>query len=1562
MKDYNEILLTAIDTVVAQRLSELQFDETIICTIVDDSDKKNGHYRVTDGSITFDAYTETTHYYNDAQVYVTIPKGDWTARKLITGRYTGDEDNQPITYVSPLEKVAQLTENLANGFDGAEVAANCSYSYDSKGNPIVGAFIKEIGSVETPINTLINDTLCIQADFKCLLDSYDMESGAYGLMVKAFDENDKEIATFMLDSSRDMFGRPYAYTAWAAQQQAYKFNSSIGTIERLVWYLYQDGSFYYDNGTDDILIPVNKISNNEVQSNIFVRNIQIFFGTDVSQVEDNTVKIVTNSSLKYQGKEDTKKDIELIWYNKGEGNKFLGFKDGEFDKDKAMNQEIWTQEEVDKIEDDKPIAGSSKYPIEAGKNYYWIEWYLDNTDGAFELLSEGNEEQIKKSIDCLPELTMTEIQAIVWLNKTKYASNVIQFINQTDQANLVANKDVTISIENKDNSQDVYPLYGEDNKLINTANRSERTICLKSHWSKGFLTPAYWKGATIRWYIPTNMTMLKPPYDWGGSGFTKETDYYIYKIEIGEKPEDLSTYACSYCINDVYHDNYINNTIKCEITLPNEKGGITINAEKTFSFSSQGTSGTDYTIVVKAYDGRPFGFGAPNPNPNAENTIIETINLDDFSAELYDINGEKVKEIEVDWLHPPYTLDNEYHSYDYNVLKAEAKNITWAGRDTTLIAYYPITFSRGYKYYSSIPSKIIYDSFGKLKTNRTMEVKLFDVDTNQEVKDAVWDVFYFYLNSNGELQRDYFQTVVNLSSLPRKNDNKLELPVLYPNSRYFASVVFWKKPKTEAEEKNPIRLWSQPLIIQQYTYGSEILNDWDGKLQVDNAGNRILSAAAAFGSMNTNNQFSGVVLGKADTILEGSICQKHGLYGYQDGAQSFGFRDDGTAFIGKSGTGRIEFDGENGVIQSAFYDHDSTQKFGSKWNLQNGSLIMYGGTNGNYFKFNEDNDGKLKLKLSGADILLTDKNNTDISTHIEATSAGIISTVTDLSAKVQFYGVCDTDPNTQLKVVKISEVDQKNFPLHKNELYPTGTTISVKFTKGNKISGATLLQIEHLSSGSPNLYDNDNGENIVLAGKKQTPILAAGDTVIFVYDASIDGNNMGAWVIADGGASSQIKQTAEGINASVSETYLTKEGHNATKTFGWHLDVDGFYIGKTENPNSTNYVFKVDSNGNGAFKGDLNVADRFKISAAEGINFGNVFQVDNFGQMALYTTRDVSQHTGWTDSEPNALKKVITVSNPAGFPKIKNDMYPTGTIIKVKFNKGNTKTDGIKFVIQGTGETGYEDVVADLYGSIDTSPVIEKGGERCFRYNQKAGNGNGAWELITEGNKNQVFRVNRDELWFDGDGTFSGDISAAKGTFKGGIEALGLKASPTETEIGGFTITAKGIYAGTAENPTFFIYKDSSSGFTVNGNSGPWRLWAGPSANSKAGNFGVTTAGKLYATGAVISGEITATEGQIGPLKIQTGSIGIFDSTNPYANTYITHDYIRTNLLYAKSWLFDSYGVEAYEGYGSQAIYMAANSYGTAVSIGPAGFCFYEYGNTGPIKTISWQKIINSLG
>jgi hypothetical protein len=58
-------LLGAIDTVVGKRLGQLSYDKTIICTIIDDSNAKNGEYRVTDGSVKFLAKCENTSYHKD---------------------------------------------------------------------------------------------------------------------------------------------------------------------------------------------------------------------------------------------------------------------------------------------------------------------------------------------------------------------------------------------------------------------------------------------------------------------------------------------------------------------------------------------------------------------------------------------------------------------------------------------------------------------------------------------------------------------------------------------------------------------------------------------------------------------------------------------------------------------------------------------------------------------------------------------------------------------------------------------------------------------------------------------------------------------------------------------------------------------------------------------------------------------------------------------------------------------------------------------------------------------------------------------------------------------------------------------------------------------------------------------------------------------------------------------------------------------------------------------------------------------------------------------------------
>ena len=61
-----------------KKLESLAYDTTDICTITDNSESKNGKYRVTDGSVSYIAYSDTDNFKVGDQVRVNIPNNDYT--------------------------------------------------------------------------------------------------------------------------------------------------------------------------------------------------------------------------------------------------------------------------------------------------------------------------------------------------------------------------------------------------------------------------------------------------------------------------------------------------------------------------------------------------------------------------------------------------------------------------------------------------------------------------------------------------------------------------------------------------------------------------------------------------------------------------------------------------------------------------------------------------------------------------------------------------------------------------------------------------------------------------------------------------------------------------------------------------------------------------------------------------------------------------------------------------------------------------------------------------------------------------------------------------------------------------------------------------------------------------------------------------------------------------------------------------------------------------------------------------------------------------------------------
>lgn len=256
--------------------------------------------------------------------------------------------------------------------------------------------------------------------------------------------------------------------------------------------------------------------------------------------------------------------------------------------------------------------------------------------------------------------------------------------------------------------------------------------------------------------------------------------------------------------------------------------------------------------------------------------------------------------------------------------------------DYTLTTYktIPIRRSREYRYALS-PTDVIYSTTGYPDYYKD-KISLWKVDGPVDITDVangkaskVTDVAL--IRSNPFLEEDKLIGII-------KND------ILKPVSFYTAN----SEPYGIVFHKNNEVLWVQPLMIMQNNYPSATLNRWDGKtVEINDTEGTIIAPAIAAGKKNSDNTFSGVMLGDWEGIdknLGGTsdeITRQTGIYGFHHGGVSYAFKEDGTAFIGKSGAGRIHFSGDRGTIQSENWKSDSTSGSNGMFiDLKDGVLQM----------------------------------------------------------------------------------------------------------------------------------------------------------------------------------------------------------------------------------------------------------------------------------------------------------------------------------------------------------------------------------------------------------------------------------------------------------------------------------------------------------------------------------------------------------------------------------------------------------------------------------------------
>ena len=340
--DFMTSIFDSVKIILESELQQLEYDTTIICKIVDHSRCKNGEYKVKNGNAIYTAYSDIQTYRTGDCVRVTIPNGDYTQKKFIDGKSSSDEANTPITYISFTDNVVNVSGNLLSQEESEKLSGIIMNGPCL--NKIIWNKVFEQSELSHLQNSEIYNTLLLKVDFQTFMKGYNIISGVYGIQIDLLirpEGYEKEYVKKSVQlTSTELFGDPYAFDIFTPQNKIFALNLTEGAIVGIEVSLFQKGDFKTSEGKI-LTYPIKQGTSDEIDypdfDHILVKNIEVAFGSNITEIGDNILQIYTPNALTYRYNNHTQssnlKRMGLIWYNKDENNRYLGFSDGDYDFD-----------------------------------------------------------------------------------------------------------------------------------------------------------------------------------------------------------------------------------------------------------------------------------------------------------------------------------------------------------------------------------------------------------------------------------------------------------------------------------------------------------------------------------------------------------------------------------------------------------------------------------------------------------------------------------------------------------------------------------------------------------------------------------------------------------------------------------------------------------------------------------------------------------------------------------------------------------------------------------------------------------------------------------------------------------------------------------------------------------------------------------------------------------------------------------------------------------------------------------------------------------------------------
>ena len=972
-------VLGAMDIIASSMVSNLKLDKTVQAVVQEVVNMTTGEYRVEyNGNVVtaFALNTDDTYSVNE-KVFLKIPENDMNNKKFIEGRASSSslsdlqqtELSNTISKEGPSWELIYPTLDLNNSEQKYCIQAGALpeeeyYSYTIWDREVNASENMELSDEIFLTYSQNYDKIYVGADFQTtFVDSDLVGQGNYGLIFSFTARQQSEdteneftedqIVSYRLDIN-SFTGNPYAYTVFSPQETILDLKSN---------YLLKLNSivFFQENftGKDSVDVP-----------NICVRNIRMQFarvedlsntlyylkiltpdGTNLMNDNDE-VTLVANFLYKGQnilsentckcdwyirdpavvvGTEEYEKETGPGWRHL-ESNSLFGqyiVSGGDvLFVNKYMckityNEDTIMQETVDIRKYNSPYnlmleqtmdgkeAVLSIVDLNKSGNTFVGDWYYEYGDGTFTEVLDG---QDVSSILINRYLTYATVnfycqvklndQNICILEKTITSSNV----------------DSELAIEYE--GQDVFNYDANGDMPIENAER-DQTLYPKLSWRDGFASTY-----RIQWQI-------------GGMIFNT--------TEQQNPPESMmenvwvdNNGVLHFKIKQKYNQFYTNNTLTLTIITVDNK---TFEFEKEIVFvktGDQGTNGTKYISAVRVVDDnldKIAGF-----NPLVSGGYLRLRNFIYRDGDL--INNSKEYDIKYEWTSDGVKIENA----DEVVVDNTQITVNTYSEDTVTKTFNiqpptgdteTVTISLNNINLNSFKDKLI------VKCKTTVTTKVLKADQERE-KVILYYNFpvpivtsgdinhefdvnipqYIKYDSNGQ-NAQYLDESISISidgtdcsaGLTSGNQSVLQIKdVTLEDGTSIRQLI----PASTFNYNNNGNAWLDftgggitmiyPIMMYLNTYGNEAINGWDGtNIAIYDANERnagyILAPQVGAGTKNAEGQFTGVVMGM-DTSQK-----MEGLYGYQDGVNTFGIKTDGKMYLGRTTeTGRIEFNGNSGRI------------------------------------------------------------------------------------------------------------------------------------------------------------------------------------------------------------------------------------------------------------------------------------------------------------------------------------------------------------------------------------------------------------------------------------------------------------------------------------------------------------------------------------------------------------------------------------------------------------------------------------------------------------------------